>query len=229
MSQRVLVVPSDLVREFYQYRCVYKDQENIDNLLAIIKNNSLLIRRNIAESTEKYKQLVSVGVIRNCDRTLCVMRSKTSNRELLRRRWTLMVGGHVDELDADSDDAVSHCLFRELSEEIGIREGLQTQMAGFIIDPANAVGRLHIGVVYQVNVDRRKLPKAKELDASEFEKSKGAVKYQFLKNDQICRLRNRLDPWSFVYARDCMSCEFPCDDQQRQFCMRWDDAAGVRH
>ena len=67
----------------------------------------------------------------------------------LQGKWSLGVGGHVEEIDHQTQDPLYECALREIAEEIqGLEPHDAPRLFGYINDDADAVGKVHFGLVY---------------------------------------------------------------------------------
>ncbi len=139
MSQDVLVIPSEKLEDLYSTRRFYFSTNHLNRTRKILKTHAVFRDRSAAELSEDFKQVIAVGVIRCGTKILCLRRAKKSNRQALRLRWTVMIGGHVDDGDKQSNDPTLSCLLRELDEEIGVTPDKTPQFIGLAVDPENPV------------------------------------------------------------------------------------------
>ncbi len=205
MSQDVLVIPSKKLENFYSRRGFYFTRKDVLQAKQIVMEHGVFIDRKNAEQTEDVKQVVAVGVIRCGARILCLRRARKSNRKTLRLRWTIMIGGHVDDGDGQSRNPAFHCLLRELREEIGVAPEEPPQLIGVVVDPENPVGRLHIGFVFDVQVRSPEVRILSKFDNSEFVNSRSSRNHRFMSESEIDSLVEKLDSWSYLYV----SSDFP--------------------
>ncbi len=199
MAQEVLVVPRLKLAKFYAKRCFYHDEESLRIAKQIVRKYGRFVNRDFAEVSDTVTQIVAVGVVRCGNRVLCLKRAKKSNRRALQLRWTVMIGGHVDDADRQSNDPALSCLNRELDEEIGITPKVPPQLAGLVADPENPVGRLHIGFVFDVQVESPMIQIKSKFDNAEFTYANRNKYYEFMHEKTITGLMKEFDPWSYVF------------------------------
>jgi predicted NUDIX family phosphoesterase len=169
MDEQVLVIDGRHVAELYRQPCFVTDEAACAEVHDAIKAHAYLTSRQQAEVNPRVKQLVAVSVVRNGARLLCIRRSKKANRTHMRLKYTLVVGGHVDEGDVNGGaDPLSLCAERELSEEIGVVPSQPVQFLGFIADPHTESGNLHLAVVFDAQYDGDSVEVSAELDNAEF-------------------------------------------------------------
>ena len=114
-------------------------------------------RRGDMEEDPSYKQLISYCLLENeNDEILVYQRLSGGGEERLHGQSSVGVGGHMNNVvGADSINEVLRVnAQRELNEEVGLSEDRSQNMEyiGFINDDTNAVGKVHIGVVFKIKV-----------------------------------------------------------------------------
>lgn len=115
-------------------------------------------RRGDMEEDPTFKQLVSYCLLQNEDGELLVYeRLKGGGEARLHGQGSIGVGGHMNEVsDAKTIDEVLRVnAQRELQEEVGLdpAKSERLEYIGFINDDTNEVGRVHVGVVFKINVN----------------------------------------------------------------------------
>ena len=105
------------------------------------------------------------------------------------------VGGHMNNVvGADSINEVLRVnAQRELNEEVGLSEDRSQNMEyiGFINDDTNAVGKVHIGVVFKIKV------KSSDVEVRETD----TLKINWVSQDEINDL-NHFESWSALILKD---------------------------
>jgi predicted NUDIX family phosphoesterase len=108
--------------------------------------------RDEVETDFSYKQLIPYVIFSNGDNIFVYQRSNTSDESRLRKKYSIGIGGHIDDVDQGNNilDLVHNATIREVEEEIGIPTAInQYTLLGFINDNADDVGRVHFGLVFQ--------------------------------------------------------------------------------
>jgi predicted NUDIX family phosphoesterase len=198
--QRVLAVPYESVRNLFAFRTFYSDSETISNTLEAIKNDGRYVPRDLAESDDSFRQVVACSVVFGEQGVLCLRRSAKSNRTALRLRYTLMLGGHVDENDAQSDSPLEHCVKRELREELGVSIH-QLRLLGIAADPETTSGWLHLGFVFEGRLESNLIRTSKANDLQEFTQVTKNSTIDFTSLDTLYSRLDQLDPWSEMFVR----------------------------
>lgn len=196
MRPNVLVVPADSVASLYRTSDFYTDEKSITEALDAISKSGKYIGRDSAESTESVKQIVAYGMIRNGVKILCLRRTKKSDRNALRLRYTVLVGGHIDSAEMNDEEPASSCLVRELKEELGIENFGPIRLIGVVVDTETDVGRLHLGLIFDVPIEGTTLVLTPELDNREFVNSSNTEEYRLQDYSELVSRAGQFDPWS---------------------------------
>lgn len=129
-------------------------------LLAAMRQNGWFAPRQEAEQQPAWKQIIPYCVVRRGAEVLCVQRKRSQSESRLHGLLSIGIGGHVNPVDDGADAAL--CLFaaslrRELQEELVLDwpgEAAVT-LLGLLNDDTNAVGQVHVGLVYQLVLPAR--------------------------------------------------------------------------
>lgn len=153
-------------------------------------------RRGDMEEDPSYKQLISYCLLENeNDEILVYQRLSGGGEERLHGQSSVGVGGHMNNVvGADSINEVLRVnAQRELNEEVGLSEDRSQNMEyiGFINDDTNAVGKVHIGVVFKIKV------KSSDVEVRETD----TLKINWLSQDEINDL-NHFESWSALILKD---------------------------
>jgi predicted NUDIX family phosphoesterase len=122
-----------------------------DDLLRRIRERGFFIERRRAEEDSTFKQIIPYCVVRHEDHVLLLRRLKTQGEKRLHNKLSIGVGGHINPVDGEGDLLELGCE-RELAEEVAIEGAGRKRVVGFINDDATAVGSVHFGVVYRVDL-----------------------------------------------------------------------------
>ena len=119
----------------------------IEPYLAAIALHGSFRPRPEAETDPSWKQVIPYLVLRDGDRVFLMRRTRAGGDERLHERYTIGIGGHVNPGDTDPLDA----LRREWAEEIDADFEPTLEPLGVLNDDDNAVGTVHIGLVYSAD------------------------------------------------------------------------------
>lgn len=120
-----------------------------------------MLDRNVAETCELWKQLIPYIVVRHTTESgeskyLVYRRGKSGGENRLHDKYSIGVGGHINDLDLtqyndgqlDVVMTIIENIKRELREEVRLPLTLNAQPLAVIYDNSNAVGRVHFGIVF---------------------------------------------------------------------------------
>ena len=163
-EERVLVVPTSLFRaigSFQGFSAAAVAEAN-----ALFASDQLrFIRRGDAERDPQFKQLIPYALFTWTDETgevwvFAYLRGKGQGEKRLVSKWSVGVGGHINDSDASTSDGD---LFeagtrREIDEEVVLDANVVAyRKVGLVNDDETEVGRVHLGVVCRVELDAPKL------------------------------------------------------------------------
>jgi len=177
--EQVLVVPADVLggyHDMFRDCGLVVTQSNVayaDELTGDLFERAFFMDREAAETDPSFLQLIPYCVlVTPLDQTGELLafgyrRTKKCGESRLHDKWAFGVGGHVNPVDADPRPGAGHgptyaaALKRELKEEVGLDFippddmpdfGLHdfAPLLGFIFDPSNDVGKVHLGLVHKV-------------------------------------------------------------------------------
>ncbi|MFA1509885.1 hypothetical protein ACDN41_11715 [Priestia aryabhattai] len=176
--------------------------EGIKNRLA---NNIEVMRRgglndptpkeNNAEINEEYKQPIPYVVIKRGNQVFGYARLSGGGESRLHNSWSLGYGGHANPTDDEKfEDVIMTNLQRELEEELDIQATSRNlNLIGLINDDENEVGRVHLGLLYTLELDSEATIEVREKDQIE-----GFwLDIKDLKNDDVYP---KLESWSQFVA-----------------------------
>lgn len=109
--------------------------------------------RDMVESDPSWKQIVPYAILRCADQLFHYTRGKRGGETRLLALRSIGVGGHIcDEDRSLFGDLVKEGMMRELLEEVAINGDFEESCLGFINDDSTDVGRVHLGVVYVLDL-----------------------------------------------------------------------------
>jgi predicted NUDIX family phosphoesterase len=144
-----------------------------------------------AENDPTWKQLIPYLLLRDGERIFLMRRTKAGGDNRLHDRYTIGVGGHVNPEDRN----VIGGLKREWAEEIEADFEPEFQPIGILNDDENAVGAVHLGLIYAADAGGR------PVGIREKNKLEGA----FASVDEVAGVEDKLETWSallFEFVRE---------------------------
>ncbi|MFO1541255.1 MAG: NUDIX domain-containing protein [Chloroflexota bacterium] len=151
-------------------------------LVARLEAQATFRPRAEAEEDPSWKQLIPYVLVRDRGAFFLMRRTRAGGDARLHERWSLGVGGHVNPGDVGLDGA----LRREWTEELDAPWDPAPRLIGLLNDESDPVGRVHLGIVYAVEVGGRPVA------VRESEKLSGA----FVAPLGVLRVYDRLETWS---------------------------------
>ena len=152
MNENVLVVPTVGIAPLLK-GCF--TATNLQTCLDYIFANQSFLSRHLAETDESFKQIIPYVVVRYESKYLLARRTSRQTESRLHGKSSLGIGGHINDTEqlAAGASIIEAGLERELEEEIhlyGQRRSLK--LAGIISDDSTPVGRVHLGLVFLLDV-----------------------------------------------------------------------------
>jgi predicted NUDIX family phosphoesterase len=153
MSEDVLVIENSLIQPHIpgKQACLLRDDS--ENIVNAILENQLFMTRDEAEYNFNHKQVIPYVTIRNGNDYLLLKRTKKQTEKRLHDKYSLGIGGHINPVSQDSEEnIIMQGLYRELNEEISLHEPGRLHFIGIINDESNSVSRVHLGLLYVLDV-----------------------------------------------------------------------------
>ena len=155
-TEQVLVVPTHRLFLKRESPLHGFSQGGVDELFRLVAEHGHFAPRDEAEEDPGLKQIIPYGVLLFSREVFLMKRTRKGGEARLHERVTLGVGGHVnpvDSMDGDLKNAIGKAFERELNEELVVETPFQSEALGLLNDDSNSVGRVHLGVVYRIDLD----------------------------------------------------------------------------
>lgn len=157
-TEHVLVVPTEVFHKLGHFQGFCGDTERYLKGLLDPAHTSYRPRAEM-EQDPSFKQLIPYVIFRYRDaagQTLLFQytRGKGQGEARLHAKRSVGVGGHISVDDAAQPSAYEEGMRRELEEEVVISTPYRGRMVGLINDDETEVGKVHLGVVHLLDVDR---------------------------------------------------------------------------
>jgi predicted NUDIX family phosphoesterase len=161
MEELVLVYPTDELWKLLTYKKKGLIRGKNEVLKKIVQNG-LFLRRSELEEDPSFKQIISYAIISNKDSLYLFRRTSGQTEKRLHNKFSLGVGGHMNPDDSmvSKDAYLIDELKRELYEEVKLQNGClieDIEFIGFINDDTIPVGRVHIGLLYNIHVSDKEI------------------------------------------------------------------------
>lgn len=145
-----------------------------NQLLQQFQARGFFADRATAEDEPAWKQVIPYCVIRRPGQVFCVQRKSTQTEARLHGLLSIGIGGHVNPCQqpegasapATGAEFFTGALARELSEELYLRLpiGSAPCLLGILNDDSTAVGKVHFGLVYALDLPSPRSPGASQRD-----------------------------------------------------------------
>ena len=190
VPELVLVLPRDAVPGGCDFRGLRPAEPSaLVDLQAAIAREGRYMARPTAEEDPSYKQVIPYVVVRDGERVFLMERTDAGGDPRLHHRASIGVGGHLNPVDA-GEEPLDAGLRREWAEELVADWEPEFRLAGFLNDDTNAVGAVHIGVVFEVEAAGR------AVSVRETDKLSG----RFVGRAELAAAWDRLETWSQLVA-----------------------------
>ncbi|VVB74411.1 NUDIX domain protein [uncultured archaeon] len=119
-----------------------------------------------AEEDEEYKQIIAYLILTHKGKVFCYKRTEKAGEKRLHSNYSIGVGGHINPIDLEKkSDLIKKSMEREFEEEVLYTGEKKSRILGYINDDSNSVGRVHLGLVYEMELANENVKlNEKELD-----------------------------------------------------------------
>jgi predicted NUDIX family phosphoesterase len=171
MEELVFAFPTDEFWKLMTYKKKGLIKENSEVLKRIVQNG-LFLRRSELEEDPSFKQIIPYAIIsykepersgvRQSQSFYLFKRTSGQAEKRLHNKVSLGVGGHMNPDDSmeSKEQYLIDELKRELYEEVKLLNGClieDIEFIGFINDDTIPVGRVHIGLLYNIHVSKKEV------------------------------------------------------------------------
>lgn len=150
MGKKILAVSTPYLNKVGSFQGIDEDESKFD----LLCSHSLIVDRDVAETDDNYKQFIPYTIVSDGNgKYFAYRRGKSGGENRLHDLYSIGVGGHVDTVNTiESKQQIIDAQNREIKEEIGVYPK-SSEFYCLLNDDSNAVGRVHLGVVYRATVD----------------------------------------------------------------------------
>jgi predicted NUDIX family phosphoesterase len=157
-TEHVLVVPTPVFHRLGYFQGFCGDTERYLRGLLDPAHTSYQ-PRSAMETDPSFKQLIPYVIFRHRDaggltQLFQYTRGKGQGESRLHAKRSVGIGGHISADDAAQRSAYDEGMRRELEEEVIISTPYRGKMVGLINDDETEVGRVHLGVIHLLDVER---------------------------------------------------------------------------
>jgi predicted NUDIX family phosphoesterase len=154
----------------------------LHEFLEIIVATGRYEARAAMEEDPSFKQVIPYLVLRDAERYFLMRRTRAGGDARLHDLYSIGVGGHLNP----GDGGLEQGLRREWLEELNADFVPEFRLVGVLNDDTTAVGRVHVGAVFQADANGRPVA------IRETDKLEGA----FALPGEVGAVRDRMETWS---------------------------------
>ncbi len=159
MEELVFAIPTNELWELISYKEESLLKEDSEVLQKIIQKG-LFRKRSELEEDPSFKQIIPYAIISNKNSYFLFKRTSKQTEKRLHNKFTLGVGGHMNPRNSKEpkEQYLINELKRELFEEVKLSKDClieNIEFIGFINDDTIPVGRVHIGLLYNIQVSNK--------------------------------------------------------------------------
>jgi len=159
LEELVFAIPTGKLWELLTYKEKGLIKGTGDVLNRIVQNG-LFRKRSELEEDPSFKQIIPYAIISNKKSFYLFRRISGQTEKRLHNKFHLGVGGHMNPGSSKEpgEQYLVNELKREFFEEVKLLDGClieDIEFIGFINDDSISVGRVHIGLLYNIRVSNR--------------------------------------------------------------------------
>ena len=161
MEEQVFAIPTDELWKLISYKEHGLIRENSEVLNKLVQNGLFRKRSELEEDTA-FKQIIPYAIISNKDSYYLFKRTSGQTEKRLHNKFSLGVGGHMNPGNPKepNEQYLINELKRELFEEVVLINAClieDIEFIGFLNDDTIPVGRVHIGLLFNIQVSNKDL------------------------------------------------------------------------
>ncbi|UCE18331.1 MAG: phosphoesterase [Gemmatimonadota bacterium] len=196
--EEILVFPTSLFKELGYFHGFSPD---VERFIQPITDAARFVPRPPAEEDPSLKQIIPYVMIRHRDHIFRYKRTRRGEEERLHTKYSVGVGGHINPFDkfdlfAATKSVIEMGMEREVAEEVIIGIPYTAQCVGLLNDDSNDVGKVHFGIVYQLDVAE---PKVEIRERGAFTQG------SFVRADDLRRDFDFFETWSQILIESYVS------------------------
>lgn len=152
MDEKILCIKEETLFKYGKWNGLMTSTPQ--KYLNLLRENGEFRVREELENDPEYKQIIAQVILRYKDKYF-LHRQVKRNEERLNSLCPLPLGGHIEEIDSNSDDILETALERELHEEVDLKSNIiSKKYLGLIyLEDDNPVNLVHVGFVYIFDLD----------------------------------------------------------------------------
>ena len=188
----VVIEREKLFLEVNPFQGFTADKKNVDFMNHNLSKHFEEMRRGDAETNPHYKQPIPYAIVKVGAKIFTYKRLSQGGEERLHNMISIGLGGHMNTIEGKSwDELLLENLQRELNEELEIKSNAEPKLStlGFINDDSNDVGKVHIGILIQLEY-----PEGTEINVKEVDQLAGKLS----STEELKMDYDHLENWSKI-------------------------------
>lgn len=159
LEESVFAIPTDKLWKLLTYKEMGLIKGSGDVLNRIVQHG-LFRKRSELEQDPSFKQIIPYAMISNKESLYVFRRISGQTEKRLHNKLHLGVGGHMNPVSSKEtgEQYLVNELKREFFEEVKLFNGClieDIEFIGFINDDSIPVGRVHIGLLYNIRITNK--------------------------------------------------------------------------
>ena len=152
MDEKILCIKEETLFKYGKWNGLMTSTPQ--KYLNLLRENGEFRARQELENDPEYKQIIAQVILRYKDKYF-LHRQVKRNEERLNSLCPLPIGGHIEEIDSNSDDILETALERELHEEVDLKSNIvkKSYLGLIYLEDDNPVNLVHVGFVYIFDLD----------------------------------------------------------------------------
>ena len=152
MDEKILCIKEETLFKYGKWNGLMTSTPQ--KYLNLLRENGEFRARQELENDPEYKQIIAQVILRYKDKYF-LHRQVKRNEERLNSLCPLPLGGHIEEIDSNSDDILETALERELHEEVDLKSNIisKNYLGLIYLEDDNPVNLVHVGFVYIFDLD----------------------------------------------------------------------------
>ena len=152
MDEKILCIKEETLFKYGKWNGLMTSTPQ--KYLNLLRENGEFRARQELENDPEYKQRIAQVILRYKDKYF-LHRQVKRNEERLNSLCPLPIGGHIEEIDSNSDDILETALERELHEEVDLKSNIisKNYLGLIYLEDDNPVNLVRVGFVYIFDLD----------------------------------------------------------------------------
>ena len=152
MDEKILCIKEETLFKYGKWNGLMTSTPQ--KYLNLLRENGEFRARQELENDPEYKQIIAQVILKYKDKYF-LHRQVKRNEERLNSLCPLPIGGHIEEIDSNSDDILETALERELHKEVDLKSNIisKNYLGLIYLEDDNPVNLVHVGFVYIFDLD----------------------------------------------------------------------------